>query len=254
MTLIELCEPFFLDVADLIRSTEGDGERGPGAPARPEGGLPARGSDPRRNEAFRVRRQLIDRLNALRGTAAEQNVTSLRDDYEAVRPILAFFADDVIMTSSLPFASEWREDLLLAAEPDIDVRDGLKRFFDELDAALADRRTENRQRLVIFQQCLGLGFAGIYRDSPDRLRQYSGDVLRVLDATLASSRLDKISPQAYERDERELFRPVRERVVFITVLCVCLMATAFLVYIGAYLLSQHQIRDTIGDILKLKAK
>jgi type IV/VI secretion system ImpK/VasF family protein len=231
MTLTELCEPFFLDVAELMRSAE-------------EGLV---------RNASSVRRQLMDRLNELRHTAADQNMASLRDDYERIRPDLAYFADDVINNSTLPFAAEWMDNRLLATEPDINVRDGRERFFHDLDATMQEAPSMASQRLAVFQNCLGLGFAGIHRENTDMLQQYAGNILRRLDAHVASQRLDeRICPRAYEKDAKTLYVPVRERIVLIGVICVVLFLAVLVTYVGFYVWGQAQIEDILKPILRAR--
>lgn len=227
MTLTELCEPFIQDVAELMRSTEDPLERNPTV----------------------VRNRLLDRLKELRETADQQNDARLKDEFERIRPVLAFFADDVINNSTLPFAAEWKDNRLLAAEPDIDIRDGRKRFFLDLDATLREPPGPASQRLAVFQSCLGLGYAGEHLERTDRLQQYAADVLRRLDANVASPSLEeKISPQAYTKDAKKYYVPVRERVLLISVVCTVLFLAVVAIYIWLYVTGQATIEETLGHI------
>jgi type IV/VI secretion system ImpK/VasF family protein len=233
MTLTELCEPFFLDVGELTRSTEYGGE----------------------GDASSVRRRLVDRLDQLRRTAAEQDVASLKEDYERIRPVLAFFADDVINNSTLPFAAEWSGNLLLASLPDINVVNGRVRFFLELNATLHEPPAAASQRLAIFQTCLGLGFAGAdpatgTPQSAEALRHAASDILSRLDTNTASKKLDEvICGDAYDTDDRVLSRPIREPVTLIGVMCVALFVAAVAVYLLVFYWGRSEINDVLGKIL-----
>jgi type IV/VI secretion system ImpK/VasF family protein len=229
ISLTDLCEPFFLEVGKVIRSTaENGGER----------------------EAYRVRDRLLKQLELLR-ERAEQESASLKADYDRIEPVLAYFADDVINASTLPFASQWVGEMLLASDPHINVRNGREQFFHELAGALREPESRVAQRLAIFQTCLGLGFAGIHFNSSDKLRAFSEEILDKLDAHVRSQKADEpMCPEAYEKDDRELFRPVRERVMAIGLLCFALVLATLVSYFWLFFAARQEIANVLGEIIK----
>ena len=236
-TLTEFCEPFFLEVGQLIRSSQYGGER----------------------DANSVRNRLKNRLDLLDEDASKASAT-LAGDYHRIEPVLAFFADDVIMTSSLPFSSQWAGPILLASHNRVKVVDGKQRFFLELDATLREPESQAAQRLAIFQTCLGLGFTGIHTKNPDKLSSYSAQILQKLDAHVYNHNAGTpICSTAYEVDkqeifkpvvdDQELFRPVREEVLVIGASCVALVLASVVCYVAFYFNAIDQIQGLLKPII-----
>lgn len=232
-TLIEVCEPFFSEVCNLIRRASYGGSG---------------------DSIHRERDRLMGMLSSVRATA-EEGGARLWADYGRIEPVLAYFADDVIMNSPLSFADDWRGSYLLASDERINVRDGQERFFMELDATMKEAPTESAERLAVFHQCLGLGFCGIHRQDPDRLRQYSEEALRRLDTHGQSGTADeRVCEEAYVVDQREFFRPVAEKVMAMAVLLVALMAIVVVGYLGTAYAVRAQLRTALDPVLALETR
>jgi type VI secretion system protein ImpK len=133
MTLLELCEPLFQYVSRLSR-------------------LSRMGQSMEMGQVRSDIKRIFEEMKASTSSAAE-----LISQYEKVELPLIFFVDFMIKESRLSFAAEWME---LGRERNELAGD--EKFFDLLDADLADPSDAATQRLVIFYTCLGLGFTGIY--------------------------------------------------------------------------------------------
>ena len=198
-SLTALCEPFFCDICTIIKE----------------------GKSSKANAALTVRARLIARLDQLYAEANDGSA-NLANNYDQVERILAFFGDDVIMNAGLPYSDGWRHQMLLASHIRINNVAGNVQFFDYLESALKEPPAQASQILAIYLTCLGLGFAGIHRSNPDQLRNYSNQILQRLDANVANvNSTEPICPDLYDDDRkvkadiRDLFKPVREKVMVI---------------------------------------
>ena len=142
MTLLELCEPLFQYVCRLNRSAE----KGCAL------------------EIEKVRNEIKRKFEELKQNASADQY--LADQYEKVELPLIFFVDFMIKESKLNFRFDWVE---LARERNELAGD--EKFFDLLDAELADPGNAATEQLVIFYTCLGLGFTGVYTGLPDDIRR-----------------------------------------------------------------------------------
>ena len=133
MTLPELCEPLFQYVSRLSR-------------------LSRMGHSMEMGQVRSDIKRILEEMKAGASGTAE-----LISKYEKVELPLIFFVDFMIKESKLSFATEWLE---LGRERNELAGD--EKFFDLLDADLADPSDAANQRLVIYYTCLGLGFTGIY--------------------------------------------------------------------------------------------
>ena len=195
----------------------------------------------------------MSRLDELKKSVGEQSAT-LADDYQRIEPVLAYFADDMIMASTLPFATKWTDSMLLASEARIGgVADGRARFFLELDATLREVvKAKAAPRLAIYQTCLGLGFGGVHRDNPARLREYSDQILQQLDIRTGNRRVeDRVCGEAYEHTQTDqLCNPIAEKIWAIGIICGALVLAALIAYFWICFDAKNQITDVLGAINK----
>lgn len=228
--LTDLCEPFFLEVCSVIRSVGPGGDR----------------------EAYLTRDRLKRKLDALleRAQGASNN---LAEDYRLIEPVLAIFADVVIADSRLPYAAQWIGPVLLANEPRINVKNGREEFFKLLSATLGEASKRATQRLAIFQTCLGLGFGGIYRDNPGKLKEFSSQILNRLSSDFGMRRERAkegyLCPEAYDATQADqLCRPVAEKIAWIGILCVALLLATVVAYAWVYGTGIEDIDNVLGGI------
>jgi type VI protein secretion system component VasF len=228
---VTLCEPFFTEVCNLIR----------------EG---AQAGEPRAS----VYKRLSDLLNTMFNDST-QGDAALANDYAAIEPALAFFADDVIISSNLPFAKDWRTPNLLANHPRVNVVNGNKRFFEMLDGELLTASHATSQRLAIYGACLGLGFGGVHSAAPDQLRQYARNIRGKIDDSLVSRTLtEQICKDAYVVDEQVIYKPVRERLVFIGVMLAALILGAGITWFWMGQASRESINATLDAVITANSR
>lgn len=231
-TLTELCEPFFLEVCGVIRSTEKGGDR----------------------QAWEVHDRLKRKLDALL-EQAKNDYAWLAEDYRYIEPVLAYFADVVIQDSKLPYARQWEGQLLLANAPRISSKTGRQEFFDLLAATLCKSGNRAAQQLAIFQTCLGLGFGGAYHDNPAKLRQLSDEILQTLERNAETDprrgkRRERICNEAYEHTQmEELCRPMAEKIWVIGIICCALLLATVVAYVSIYIDARDEIQRALGGII-----
>jgi type VI protein secretion system component VasF len=225
-TLSELCEPFFIGVGGLMTADAGV-----------------------RRDAWQVRQELTDIMEQMHGEAhGPQATAKLAENYDRIEPVLAFFADDVINESTLPFANQWIGEMLLANHKRVQDWTGRQRLFLELDATIRDPSAEALERLAIFQTCLGLGFGGIHRENVPLLQQYGNNIAQRLEGRAAQK---WICPEAYEFTQTDvLTRPVKENVLWITVICGALVLATIVSYVAINIAARSEISRVLGQILQ----
>lgn len=231
-SLTALCEPFFCDICTILKE----------------------GKVRKSNDALAVRSRLVARLDQLYAESNDGSA-SLADNYAQVEPILAFFADDVIMNAGLPYSDGWRLQMLLASHNRINNVAGAAHFFEYLESALRQPPAQASQILAIYLTCLGLGFAGIHRHNPQQLIDYSGQILKRLDANVVNvNAAEPICADLYHDDRkakadiRDLFRPVREKVMVIGLVLSTLVICCLVSYLAIFLEARNQIKTTFGGI------
>lgn len=133
MKLPELCRPLFVLVARALRQAQ-------------------HGSPPE-HQVFR--REIEAQLAALRDRAAAD--PPLASQFARVEAPLVFFLDFIVKEGPFPFAQAWQELAFGIGEGA-----GDEKFFDLLDACLADPGQEAVERLWIFYECMALGFDGMH--------------------------------------------------------------------------------------------
>lgn len=226
-TLTELCEPWFLEVCGTLRSGK----------LRPGDGL------------VEVRNRLLGILQTI--TLEAQGLSaSVSSDFLAIRGDLVYFADDVFSRSSRELSEVWRGNMLIAADPTINVADGMARFFVDLGGALAQEGSD--ERLKIFLTCLSLGFCGIHAGQPAELRGHSeAIVLRLARGGPSLRPSQTICPEALQVDSRRLYKPVRERILALGVVFGALLLACIVLYSGGCIQAGRSISEKLGDIKNL---
>ena len=179
MTLLELCEPLFQYVCRLRRSARMG----------------------RTVEMDEVRNDVIKIFSEMK--AATSSHPEIVTQYEKVELPLVFFTDFMIKESNLPFADEWVE---LGRERNELAGD--EKFFDLLDAELADPSDDAKQRLVIFYTCLGLGFTGVYTGQLESIQRLISQISVRISGLMDADKKSYICPEAYENvDTRDFVEP-----------------------------------------------
>lgn len=226
VSLSEFCEPFFLEVCAILRS--------------PYSGVSA--------EPWPVRDRLKKQLDALLEQSSK--IPGLDREYTRIEWVLAVFADIVILDSTLPFAKLWTNQVQLASDPRINIKTGRATFFEELGKTLSGMPVDT-ERLAIFQTCLGLGFGGIYRDDPAKLRAYSEQILQRLESPAKRGNADLICPEAYEHTQtKKLFEPVMEKLLAIAIVCGAVLLAIPVAYIWSCLLARQNIEEVLGHLTR----
>lgn len=198
MTLLEVCEPIFQYVCRLNRSAR-------------------KGVSP---EMAAVRAELKDLLSRAK---AEAEAARLRDQYEKVSRVLVFFADFTIRRSRLPFAEDWKR---LSHELDPPEMAYEQKFFEMLDAELADESDAARERLAVYYACIGLGFTGLYAGRPDDLRRYMSRLSARLRGMMDADPAARICEEAYKHTlDSDWTRPPRQALVMIGIVLAGMVAT-----------------------------
>jgi len=222
--LLELTEPFFQFICRLNRSSRKGAEI----------------------DAPSVRADLLEILKEMEQTASTRH--EVLAQYEKVRMPLIFFADYMIKESSLPFADEWNE---LGKEEGEHAGD--EKFYDLLEETLSDESESATERLLVFYQCLGLGFTGFYAGQPDYLRrlmkQISGRIRKYVD--LSDSTL--VCPEAYENvDLSDLVEPPARRMVGTGLLVAGLCVVVFVTFIVLFITSQAELGGALDAIVAIE--
>jgi len=179
MTLLELCEPLFQYVCRLRRSARMG----------------------RAMEMNDVRNDIVSIFSQMKEAAGNDH--ELLMQYEKVELPLIFFADFMIKESNLPFAYDWVE-----LGRDRNELAGDEKFFDLLDADLADPSDSATQRLVVFYTCLGLGFTGVYTGQMESIQRLISQISARISGLMDADKKSHICPEAYENvDTRDFVEP-----------------------------------------------
>lgn len=176
MKLLEVCEPLFQSVCRLKRM--------------------ARAGHP--VETDQVRMEIRKCFKEMQQAASES--ADLLAQYERVELPLLFFIDFMIKESQLQLTSPWEE---LGIERNELAGD--EKFFDLLDETLAERSEAADERLLVYNTCLGLGFAGIYIGQPEAIRTLMRRVGARLASSMDTDERAPVCPEAYEHVDSRNF-------------------------------------------------
>jgi len=220
MTLLELCEPLFQYVCRLRRSAR-------------MGRSPELGQV--RNEIKRIFKEV--------STNASASV-ALADQYEKAELPLIFFVDFMIKESQLDFAGEWVE---LGRERNELAGD--EKFFDLLDADLADPSEAATERLVIYYTCIGLGFAGVYTGQPDSIKRIMSRISTRISSMMDADEKSFICPEAYEHvDTRDFVEPPSAKLAGIGIGLIGLIIVWAIAYVCLFKWTSDEVAKAL-DIL-----
>ncbi len=140
-------------------------------------------------------KQVQSEVNALFAemAAKAKSDEALRLRYRRIEPVLLFFVDEMILKSDLSFARDWKEMAVERGFPD-----GDEKFFDMMDAALADSGPGVVDELGIYYTCLGLGFSGWYAGQADHLRKRMLELSARIRGMSEADQAARIVPEAYD--------------------------------------------------------
>jgi type VI protein secretion system component VasF len=182
MTLSELCDPLFLEICRLNRLAR----KGAGASCDP-------GS---------VSAQIEGILEKVKSGAAAD--VALQNQYHLVERPLVYFVDFMISESQLPWAHGWPS----LEEKLFDELVGQQKFFELLDATMADASPAAAERLEVFYTCLGLGFTGFYSDDPQFIRKKMLEIKARILRTVETDPSARIVPEsALHANTSTLYEP-----------------------------------------------
>jgi len=220
MTLLELCEPMFQYVCQLLRLARMD----------------------RTMEMNKVRSDITRIFSEMKKKASIS--AELAIQYEKVELPLIFFIDFVIKESKLSFARDWvelgRERKELAGD---------EKFFSLLDEELADPSEAATQRLVIYYTCISLGFTGIYAGQPKEIQRL---ILRISARISDMMDVDEnsyICPEVYETvDSRDFTKPPGKKLVGIGIVVIGLIIVWIIAYVSLFFSASEEMVKSSKEI------
>jgi type VI secretion system protein ImpK len=224
MTLLELCEPLFQYMCRLRRS------------ARMDYTLEM---DQVRNDIKRI----FGEIKANASASADLTV-----QYEKVELPLIFFTDFMIKESSLSFAHDWYE---LGRERNELAGD--EKFFDMLDAELADPSETATQRLLIYYTCIGLGFTGVYTGQMESIRRLMSKISTRISGMIDADEKSFICPEAYENvDTRDFIEPPSAKLVGIGITLIALIIIWAVAYFCLFKWTSDDLGKSLDTIIGQK--
>jgi hypothetical protein len=229
MKLLDICEPLFQYICRINRSAR-------------------KGGDHRPEEVRSELKSIIsDIVTKARSDPALSN--HLDKDRGGMYLVLLFFADFMIRNSSLPFATHWED---LAAEERPPELGGDEKFFDMLDKTLADKSEAATERIAVFYTCMGLGFSGWYTGQPEHLRRKMMECSLRLRGLINADESTLVCPDAYNPDQRELFKPIGSSLVGISIALVILLIAVFAANIYMYHQTASDLSKSLDNIRNSK--
>lgn len=220
MTLLELCEPLFQYVCRLRRSARMG----------------------RTMEMNEVRADIARIFGEMKEEASSD--LELLTQYEKVELPLVFFTDFMIKESNLPFAYDWVE---LGRERNELAGD--EKFFDLLDAELADPSDSATQRLVVFYTCLGLGFTGVYTGQLESIQRMISQISARISGLMDADKKSHICPEAYENvDTRNLIEPPGAKLIGIGISLIALIIIWAVAYCCLFKWTSDDLAESLDMI------
>jgi type VI secretion system protein ImpK len=221
MKLLETCEPLFQYICRLNRSARKGGH----------------------HTLQHVQAEIRHLLREISAKAKTDPELMAHLQTGRVYLALVFFVDFMVANSSLPFADDWPN---LAFE--LKEMAGDAKFFELLDATLADRSESATERIAVFYTCMGLGFTGWLTGQPEQLRRKMLECAARLRGLINADENARVCPDAYNPDTRVLFKPVRSSLLGITVTLVVLLATLFVLNVVAFKSESSSLRENLGKL------
>jgi type VI protein secretion system component VasF len=164
--------------------------------------------------------------------------------YEKVELPLIFFTDFMIKESNLPFAYDWVE---LGRERNELAGD--EKFFDLLDAELADPSDSAAQRLVIFYTCLGLGFTGVYTGQLESIQRMISQISGRISGLMDADKKSYICPEAYENvDTRDFVEPPGAKLIGIGITLIALIIIWAVAYCCLFKWTSDDLTESLDMI------
>jgi len=164
------------------------------------------------------------------------------------RPMV-YFADNLICSSRLNFASRWAANRLAVA--DYNELAGDESFFDYLDRDMADPNPDAAERLAVYYVCLGLGFTGMYIAQPEKIRDYMEKIFPRIRQWMDSDSRTKISEQAYGcTDTRVLTEPPSDKILLVVVLFIFFSLSVLVISYGLYFKASAELKQSVGQIVE----
>ena len=195
----------------------------------------------------RVRSDLEELLGQVAEKAGRLDASLQRQAAKMELPII-FFIDNLIATSSLPFAGQWSQNRLARERNELA---GDEKFFSSLQDDLDDASEDATERLAVYQVCLGLGFTGEYVGQPQRIQKLMDQIDQRVRRLLSDNFNNRLSPKAYEHtDTRLLTEPASGKVVFLAILFAFLTLSTFVVYYGLYARAVSELTESVETINK----
>ncbi|HEY8747312.1 MAG TPA: DotU family type IV/VI secretion system protein [Tepidisphaeraceae bacterium] len=221
MKLLDTCEPLFQYICRLNRSARKGG-----------------------NHSLRqVKEEIGQLLKDIRAQAKSDSEILLHMQQGNIYITLLGFIDFMVRNSNLSFAHDWPN---LAYEHQQMAMD--EKFFDLLDATLADRSENAVPRLAVFYTCMGLGFTGFYTGQPEYLRRKMLECASRLRRSINSDESLPICPEAYNPDKTILYRPVGKSVLGITVTLALLLIAVFAINVWGYFSASSGLSEDLKAI------
>lgn len=222
MTLLELCEPLFQYVCRLRRSARMG----------------------RAMEMNDVRNDILSTFSQMKEAAGNNH--ELLTQYEKVELPLIFFTDFMIKESNLPFAYDWVE-----LGRDRNELAGDEKFFDLLDADLADPSDSATQRLVVFYTCLGLGFTGVYTGQTESIQRLISQISARISGLMDADKKSHICPEAYENvDTRDFVEPPGAKLLGIGITLAALIIVWAVAYCFLFKWTSDDLAKSIDIIIE----
>lgn len=160
--------------------------------------------------------------------------------WQKAREPLIYFVDYQLRNSALPYAFDWRN---LAEEEDFKGLAGDEEFFRHVSADLKKDSPTAMERLMLYHECMALGFLGMYQFEPEVVQQLTAKVRGRVATRVGKDAFDdphaKVTPDAYAHNDETPLAPAETNriLVFILIttaaLLVLLVALTFYVYLSA---------------------
>lgn len=185
-----------------------------------------------------TRSEAIGLLDAFKGSGVDLD--------DKLGMVLAFFIDETVQTSELPFAYEWP---LIAEERYQGAWGGGDKFFEMLDEELQSAKPDTAERLRVYYTCMGLGFQGSYVGQTEQLRAKANTIAARLRNVQGGDLTRKITPNTYEHtDRRNLVSDTRSWVSGLAVALVGMVVVLFVSNIVLYRSASSQIQSALDRI------
>jgi len=223
MTLAELCEPLFHYLCRLNRSARSGGSC----------------------DFNTVRSEVAQIFERMKNGAAQSQ--ELTEQFEAIKDVLTFFVDSMIVEGRLSISEQWHKERLAYAFNELA---GDEKFFDLLEETLENKSRAASERLVIFYTCIGLGFEGFYAGKPDYLKRKMREMGARIKDYINIDDKSRTCPEAYDHlDTRNLVEPPGTKLLGIIIAIVGLLVVLFITNVYMYRQASHDLTKALKIIV-----